>query len=169
MNVANPPTASAGAKENLGSPDKEYGVVIATLAGVGDGGTPLIAIGDGPALSASTLVDLDEQHIGMRVAVQFDGGNRRLPLVMGLLRGQAAPAPLWPASAQPVPVIEHGAITASIDDEEIVLTAKRRITLRCGAASITLDADGNVEIRGKHVLSRAAGQNRIKGSSVSLN
>jgi hypothetical protein len=32
-----------------------------------------------------------------------------------------------------------------------------------------LDVDGNIEIRGKNILSRASSGNWIKGSSVSLN
>ena len=167
MKVVNPPKVSPPAKEELAKAARQYGVVIGALAGFSENGSPLVALGDRPALAAMTVVDVGEQHIGMRVAVQFEGGDLGLPLVIGVIRDNAGVGSSADASA--AHVMSECGLRATVDDDEIVLTARRRITLRCGAASVTLDADGNVEIRGKHLLSRAAGQNRIKGSSVSLN
>ncbi|MDQ1829719.1 DUF6484 domain-containing protein [Massilia scottii] len=167
MKVANPPKVSPPANEALTKDARQYGVVIGALAGFCENGSPLVSLGDRPALTAMTLVDVGEQHIGMRVAVQFEGGDLGLPLVIGVVRDNSGVGSSAGASA--ARVTSECGLSATIDDDEIVLIARRRITLRCGAASVTLDSDGNVEIRGKHLLSRAAGQNRIKGSSVSLN
>jgi hypothetical protein len=56
-----------------------------------------------------------------------------------------------------------------IDGKTIVLNAAHTITLRCGQASITLNRDGKIVIRGTHVVSHASGVNRIRGGSVELN
>jgi uncharacterized protein (DUF2345 family) len=54
-------------------------------------------------------------------------------------------------------------------DVEITLVSHKQITLRCGKASITLRPDGQIEIRGTDLTSRAAGQNLVRGASISLN
>lgn len=56
-----------------------------------------------------------------------------------------------------------------IDGDTVVFNAKQSIVLRCGEASITLQSDGKVVIRGIHVISHAKGVNRIRGGSVQLN
>jgi hypothetical protein len=58
---------------------------------------------------------------------------------------------------------------AIADGKIIELVALEQLTMRCGKSSITLDKNGHVEIRGIQILTRATGQNRIKGSSISLN
>ena len=58
---------------------------------------------------------------------------------------------------------------ASIDDERLVLSAQREVTIQCGKASITLTRAGKVLIRGEYLLSRSSGVNRIKGASVQIN
>lgn len=167
MTVANPPRSIDAPATTLRDAAGAPGIVIGTLAGFDAEGAPLVQAGGRPVTAALTLVELRHDHLGARVALQFEGAGFALPVVMGIVRppraqedraGGEAPAAL---SGTPLQV--------SADDEDIVLVAHRRITLMCGAASITLDAQGNIEIRGKHILSRAAGQNRIKGASVSLN
>jgi hypothetical protein len=51
----------------------------------------------------------------------------------------------------------------------MVVSAKHELVLRCGRASITLDSDGKVTIRGTQVVSHASGVNLIRGGSVQLN
>lgn len=58
--------------------------------------------------------------------------------------------------------------SASLPDE-IVLEARKGMTLRVGEGSITLRADGRVLIKGKDLVSHARRMNRIRGGSVSLN
>lgn len=55
------------------------------------------------------------------------------------------------------------------DEEELVLTARRKITLRCGRSSITLHANGKIVLRGEYILSEAEGTNRIAGGRVDVN
>ena len=51
----------------------------------------------------------------------------------------------------------------------MLITAKDRLVLRCGKASITLTRAGKVLIEGAYVLSRSTGVNRVKGGTVQLN
>jgi uncharacterized protein (DUF2345 family) len=54
-------------------------------------------------------------------------------------------------------------------DEHLVITASKQITLECGESSITLTAAGKIIIRGKYIVSRSSGVQRIKGGSVQIN
>jgi hypothetical protein len=53
--------------------------------------------------------------------------------------------------------------------EHLVLEATKGLTLQCGEGSITLRGDGKVLIKGKELVSRAEGTNRIKGGAVAIN
>lgn len=53
--------------------------------------------------------------------------------------------------------------------QDLVLEAGRSLTLRCGASSLDLRADGRVVLRGEDVLLRAAGTQRIRAGTVSIN
>jgi Domain of unknown function (DUF6484) len=114
------------------------------------------------AMPALALAPLGSEDIGKAVALQFERGDLMRPVVIGLLYGSANGQPLAPPPAQP-------ALQVTQDGEDVTLTAHGRLTLQCGRASLTLDVNGDIELRGRDVLSRAAGQNRIKGSSISLN
>ena len=53
--------------------------------------------------------------------------------------------------------------------DEIVIEAKKNLTLKCGEGSITLRKDGKILIKGKDLVSQAKRMNRIKGGSVTIN
>ncbi len=53
--------------------------------------------------------------------------------------------------------------------EELVLSATRKVTLRCGMSSITLHPNGKIVLRGEYILSDAQGVNRIAGGRIELN
>lgn len=53
--------------------------------------------------------------------------------------------------------------------DELVITAAKQLTLRCGESSITLTAAGKIIIRGKYIVSRSSGVQRIKGGAVQIN
>lgn len=167
--TSNKPKASG--KTGAQKVQKEYGLVIGMLEGFADDSTPLVAFNHQPAIPARTLIDIGEEHIGKSVALQFERGDLQSPLVMGIVRTGGADFAADLNSAQELPSIVIGGVPmqAKLDDNDIVLIAQKRITLQCGSASICLDAEGNIELRGKYIVSRASGQNRLKGSSVSLN
>lgn len=125
------------------------GVHQARIIGIGpDGRAQVIVpgvIGEA-ALFAQSLVPVGVASVGRMAAVTMMDDQ---PLILGLIQ-------------PPVPEVEA-------DGETLVLEARREMTLRCGAASITMTADGRVTIRGTQLLSRSEGANRVQGATVQLN
>lgn len=51
----------------------------------------------------------------------------------------------------------------------VTVTASETLTLRCGASSVELRADGKVMVRGEDLLLRSKGTHRIKAGTVAIN
>lgn len=60
-------------------------------------------------------------------------------------------------------------VAESAGIEHLVISAAEQITLQCGESSITLTAAGKIILRGKYIVSRSSGVQRIKGGSVQIN
>lgn len=136
------------------------GVIIGVLAGFDDNGRPLVAfpgntIQTGCPARASAA--LSREDVGREVALLFEQGDPARPLIIGRIQH---PEEL----KQPAETV-----SADIDGERMVFSAKKEIVLRCGKASVTLTRAGKILIRGAYVLSRSSGANRIKGGSVQIN
>ncbi|MER8435304.1 phage baseplate assembly protein V [Mesorhizobium sp. M1312] len=132
------------------------GVIIGLLIGFEDG-SPLVVFVGNPsdtALKARSLAALDASSVGSEVALLFEAGDPARPLVVGRI------VDLRPHS-HPVEVLRDG--------ETVTLDARDRIELRCGLASIILEKNGRVSIRGTQLNSHATGTNRIRGAAVHLN
>lgn len=127
------------------------GVVIGTLVGF-EGGLPLVAFAGNPpdaAIPARSLAALDASMLGAEVALLFEAGDPTRPLVVGRL-------------ADPGPEVLR-------DGERVRVTASERIELRVGKASLIMEKDGRITIRGSYVTSHASATMRIRGGSVNLN
>ena len=92
--------------------------------------------------------------MGAEVALLFEDGARDRPLVIGRI--------VEPARQRDQAMVIQ-------DGEQVKLTARERIELRVGKASIVLEKDGHITIRGSYVVSHASAANRIRGGSVNLN
>jgi hypothetical protein len=114
---------------------------------------------------AVSIVEITAEHVGRPVALAFQDGDPRRPIILGLIHQPCADA----APPAPETGAERSALDARPDGDRIVLSADREIVLRCGKASITLTRAGKVLIRGAYLLSRSSGVNRIKGGSVQIN
>ena len=55
------------------------------------------------------------------------------------------------------------------DGETVRVDAESRLELRCGKASIIMESDGRITVRGSKLVSQASGSNLIRGGSVKLN
>jgi len=143
--------------------DRFYGVLTGTLVGFKDDGSiPLVFYAGQPgpgALAASSVVDLRGAHVGKPVALMFESGDPRRPMIMGLLRTPQA----WPSDSRP------DTVEVDADGQQVVVTAKEQLVLRCGKASITLTKPGKVLVHGVYVSNRASGVLRLKGGSVQIN
>ena len=131
------------------------GVVIGALVGF-DGEVPLVVFAGNPrdaAIPAKTLAPLDFGAIGAEVALLFEAGDPARPLIVGRIVDPAR---------RPAPVVVR-------DGERVRVTAEERIELRVGKASIIMEKDGRITIRGSYVTSHASATNRVRGGSVHLN
>src|SRR3989442_1600389 len=90
------------------------GVVVGTLTGLTESGQPLVelptGLGSGP-LPARSTVALGPREVGHQVVIQFEGGNPRRPIILGILQetGRKQVDPLH----------------VEMDGEKIVFTAER--------------------------------------------
>jgi hypothetical protein len=138
------------------------GVLVGTLEAFSPEGFPLVRfdeMSDSEPLPARYTCDLSAADVGRAIVLLLEAQNPRKPIVIGVVQD---PSPInSPAKAAPLQV--------SVDGEQVTLSAKHEIVLRCGKASITLTRAGKVLIRGAYLLSRSSGVNRIKGGSVQIN
>jgi hypothetical protein len=154
---------SPGSLATLARRERFQGVVIGTLLGFKDDGRmPLVLYPGQPgtaAIEAAAILDLHANHIGCAVVLQFESGDLRRPIILGLLR----PAEGWPLDDKPAQV------EVDVDGQRLVVTAKEQLVFKCGKASITLTKAGKVIIKGAHVSTVSSGVNRIQGGSIQLN
>ncbi|MCU7936499.1 MAG: hypothetical protein KZQ99_16755 [Candidatus Thiodiazotropha sp. (ex Dulcina madagascariensis)] len=136
------------------------GVVIGVLAGLDQQRRALVAFPGNPQTDcaiAKSILTFSEDDIGKEVALLFENGDPRNPLIIGRIQ-------------HPVPLSEsRPPATATLDGDRMVLSADKEIVLKCGKASITLTQTGKIILRGAYLLSRSSGVNRIKGGSVQIN
>lgn len=134
------------------------GVSVGSVAGVDERGLPVVATAAGEFPAAHVVWTAQtpgwSECVGLRVAFALLDGDETKPVVLGLL--DAPPAPPTPASVPKVP-------------ESLRVESRRELVIECGKSKIALRADGRIEIRGGHLVSRSSGPNKIKGGSVHIN
>ncbi|TIU15504.1 MAG: hypothetical protein E5W49_23730, partial [Mesorhizobium sp.] len=106
------------------------------------------------ALPARSLTGLTSDMVGSEVALLFQDGDPAKPLIVGRI-------------VEP----ERKTITPQVvrDGERVRIIGEERIELRCGKATILMEKDGRITIRGTYVTSQASATNRLRGGSVDLN
>jgi hypothetical protein len=112
---------------------------------------------NGQAIAAVSAIAVTQNDRGREAVLMFEDGDGRQPILLGLVQ--------MPSSSPQ----RSQSTELSMDGERITLTAENEVVLRCGQASITLTRAGKILIRGKYLLSRSSGVNRIKGGSVQIN
>lgn len=158
-------------------------IIIGQFEGLNDSGKPLVNFSYNqstePVVAIST-VGLNQNHAGRQVALLFVENNIEQPVVIGLIHNQlneilenfeiSLPEnkentePPNAATSKPVTVND-----AYLDGKRVVIEGKEEVVLKCGEASITLTKAGKILIRGKYLLNRSSGVNRIMGGSVQVN
>ncbi len=160
-----PKSESAGrAKGNIAASAQppRTTAVTARLHGFDGEGRALVTLPDRPGgrVVARSTIPLSRTQAGAAVVVVFEHGDARRPIILGVLR-----EPLTRGAAASV----ARQVAVEVDDDAVLLSAERQITLRCGDASVTLTRAGKVIIKGAYVVSRSTGHNKIKGAVVEIN
>jgi hypothetical protein len=78
----------------------------------------------------------------------------------------------WMSSSRPASLTHapsHVPSELKAQPQELVFSASRKIVLQCGLSSITLHANGKVELRGQSIVSAAEGINRLSGGQIEIN
>ncbi len=118
-------------------------------------------------LEAVSTISLYKEDISKEVALIFQDGSPYNPLIIGFLiqnkdnRILVKDDSIREDKEEPIEIL--------VDKKRITFNAEKEITFKCGKASITLTSAGKILIRGKYLLSRSSGVNRIKGGSVQIN
>jgi hypothetical protein len=145
-------------------PARIDGVMIGRFEGSDPEGRPLVSVPELPELSttaARTTATLRDAQVGCELALMFEAGDPRAPIVMGVIQHPSQ----TPAGG--APSTEDRSVFSG--RERFVFEADREIVLKAGKASITLTRAGKILLRGTYLLSRSSGVNHIKGGSVQLN
>ena len=132
-------------------------VVVGRIGAIPESGVPLVDFPGnacGKLVSAQALVQVTTADMGRNVALTFEDGDPSLPIIVGLFQ---TPQALPPQRE------------VKLDDESLVLSAKKEVVIQCGKSSITLTSAGKVLIQGEYLLSRSSGVNKIRGGSIQLN
>ena len=149
-------TSAPGTTERL-TESRLPSVMVGRVAAIQESGVPLVDFpgnASGKLVPAQALVPVTTSDTGRNVALAFEDGDPSLPIIVGLFQTPQALAPRR---------------EVQLDDESLVLSAKKEVVIRCGKSSITLTSAGKVLIQGEYLLSRSSGVNKIRGGSIQLN
>lgn len=160
-------------------------IIIGQFCGLSASGQALVDFAQnlsGEPLGAISTLPVTQAQKGRQVALMFAEGELNRPLIIGfihsplqeMIEGFELSAALADDGKQ-VEKAEAARATSGfaddvfIDGKKIAFEAAEEIVLSCGEASITLTRAGKILIRGKYLLNRSSGVNRILGGSVQVN
>lgn len=152
-------------------------VLLGTLTGFDDQGRPLVNFElqgrSHGTVPATATINLRPGQQGRQVALMFLERDLNRPLILGVVHNPLfSILELSPEEVQPVEETEtrhSGLLVDGEPVEKLSLEGKQEVVLKCGDASITLTQNGKILLRGKYVVSRSSGVNRILGGSVQVN
>lgn len=104
-----------------------------------------------------------ELLIGQDVILIFENNDPKKPIAVASLQ------PVGDFASAVHSANRERELQNSEEDKHILIQAKEKLELRVGKASIIIDANGKITIRGANLLSRSTGPIRIKGGHVDIN
>lgn len=160
-------------------------IILGTITSIDVLGQPMVDYPLNPekgALKAITTLALTSQQVSRQVALLFNQGDLSQPIVIGLVHSplqamldnfqQDQETSFGNTTSQDTQVelaANLGTDDVSVDGNKITFEAQDEMVFKCGKSSITLTKSGKVLIRGKYLLNRSSGVNRIMGGSVQVN
>jgi hypothetical protein len=141
---------------------------------------PYVQLANFPEISAFkalSTVDLRQGMIGKQLAVKFTHSSPPQAIILGVMHAPISPVldmvlanTTEASNIEPLELSKECDLQETkIDGKRILITGDEEIVLKCGDSSISLRRDGKIAIRGKYLLNRATGVNRILGGSVQVN
>ena len=91
------------------------------------------------------------------VVLLLENGDPTRPIIIGFVRDTLP-------GGQP-----DATQSFALNGKTLTFEGKDAIALRCGQASLTIRANGDVIIKGTRLMSRASGTNKIRGATVLIN
>lgn len=164
-------------------------IVLGTVVAINDDGNPLVSypqVAHLPLQVAISTIAVNPQHVGRQAAMLFANGDILKPIIIGFIHSPliallenfsetesaeriadnvSSTTDAYNATNEAQSRLE----TIRVDGKKVVIEGQEEIVLSCGDASITLTKAGKILIRGKYLLSRSSGVNRILGGSVQVN
>lgn len=169
-------------------------ILLGTLAAIDANGNPVVTftfVDDSISAVAISTVAVTHQHVGRQVALLFANGDYQKPVITGfiysplhqllenfefkndsLLSADSEDQQVFDVvNITPDANVPHNLSTETVrvDGKRVLIEGQEEVVLMCGDASITLTKAGKIVIRGKYLLSRSSGVNRILGGSVQVN
>lgn len=166
-------------------------VLLGRLESIDETGNAVVSLPHIPLFQqciALATIPVLPQHIGRQVALMFTQGVEPKPIIIGLIYSplqQVLESVIAntcdsgdidevvfaePSGSNTERTRNHSSDNSIyMDGKQLIMEGHEEIVLRCGEASITLSRNGKISIRGKYLLSRASGVNRILGGSVQVN
>lgn len=98
---------------------------------------------------------------GHPVLLVLENGDATLPIIVGLV------SDVLPGSRSPLAADSEDGF--ELNGKRLSFEGREEVVLRCGQASITLRADGQVVVKGTRLMSRASETNKVRGATVLIN
>jgi len=146
--------------------------VLGTIAAITVDARPLVRFDGAPGPTIARVGSVwesgspTEASVGTQVILIFENGDPDLPIITGFVGDS-----LRSGKSAPVDATNPDGSNRSSDlrGRKVTLEGTEEVVLRCGLASITIRADGQVVIKGTRLTSKASETNKIRGSSVLIN
>ena len=166
-------------------------IVLGEISGIDDSGQPQVIFSlekrYGPVVAMATI-PITATHVGRQVGLLFAQGREKTPVIIGMIHNAlqnlldnieiAEAVDEQSMSATKTPSPDSSAKSkftfdkvsdVVVEGKKIIFQGEEEVVLRCGDSSITLHRNGKISIRGKYLLNRSSGVNRIMGGSVQVN
>lgn len=156
-------------------------VIIGTFNGLNGQGEVLVDYAANPSkelLTAISTIPLLLEQKGRQVAMLFAEGDPVKPVIIGLIHSplheiienfEVTPTASNRIEEQDKMAGDSNSNSVYLDGKRVVIEGKEEVVFKCGESSITLTKAGKILIRGKYLLTRSSGVNRIMGGSVQIN
>lgn len=153
-------------------------IVIGRVVDLDSNSQPLVEYSDNPESTPQQAVStlaIYQKHIGREAALLFANGDPTKPVIIGLIHNplnEMLDSYTESESEKTNPELKGNTDKVedlTVDGKRITIEGHEEIVLKCGASSITLTKEGKILIRGKYLMNRSTGVNRILGGTVQIN